>query len=194
MALDSIIAAIEAETKAEIAEIRAAAATGAEKVLQAAREQGEQQAAQELLIARKAAAAERAHLLHQAQLESRRIIAGAQQELVADVLTAVQARLQRMRDDPGYPELFQRLVAEALQALGEEERESATLVVDPRDLGLAQQLGLNIALAAELECWGGAAARSEDGRIVVDNTLAARLEQSKPHLHRLVLELLDDAL
>jgi len=35
-----------------------------------------------------------------------------------------------------------------------------------------------------LDCWGGLVAKSEDGRIVVINTLEERLERATPFLRR----------
>ena len=50
--------------------------------------------------------------------------------------------------------------------------------------GLLHSLELYLPVSHPLNCWGGLVAKSEDGRIVVINTLEARLERAVPYLRR----------
>ena len=59
---------------------------------------------------------------------------------------------------------------------------------DPADRalleGLLRTLELDLPVSHPLHCWGGLVAKSENGRIVVINTLEARFERAVPHLRR----------
>jgi vacuolar-type H+-ATPase subunit E/Vma4 len=60
------------------------------------------------------------------------------------------------------------------------------LEADPRDRQLLDTLlsrmGLCLPISYTLNCWGGLIAASEDGRVVVINTVEARLERATPYL------------
>jgi len=113
-----------------------------------------------------------------------------------------------LRAEPGYPLILRRLVEEAIHALGPlpagrsassppsapqhlsdgGEEDLPALEVDPRDEVLLHHilddLGLDLSIMPTLRCWGGVVARSGDGRVVVTNTLEARLERATPFLCR----------
>ncbi|MFZ0545977.1 MAG: V-type ATP synthase subunit E [Candidatus Promineifilaceae bacterium] len=131
--------------------------------------------------------AERARRLHEAQMEALKITAAARDQAAQKLLALIEARLQALRDDPQYPAIFRHLVEEAFQRLGEQESaELPHLEVDARDVTLAQDILLSqsweVIIVPTLTSWGGAVARSGDGRITVTNTLENRLEQLKSHL------------
>jgi vacuolar-type H+-ATPase subunit E/Vma4 len=82
--------------------------------------------------------------------------------------------------------LMDGALAELRGSLREEKQ--ARLEADPRDRVLLESILLNMGLdppvSYEIDCWGGLIAKSEDGRVVVLNTLEARLERATPYLRR----------
>jgi vacuolar-type H+-ATPase subunit E/Vma4 len=81
------------------------------------------------------------------------------------------------------------LTEEALAQLASSEKDGKPhLLADPRDRILMEKimkdLHPNISVHYDLNCWGGLAAQSEDGRVVVINTLEARLKQATQFLRR----------
>jgi vacuolar-type H+-ATPase subunit E/Vma4 len=137
------------------------------------------------------AIAERARILHRARLASLRTVGDVREDLVNAAIARTGERLAAMRADPSYKDVFRGLLREALDELGSGGTDMAQLVADPRDRVLLEtiltSMKLNLPVTYELTCWGGLIAKSEDGRVVVINTLEARLERATTFLrHHLV--------
>jgi len=190
MGLEAILARIEASGKGEEARVRAEAET---RTLGILAEAVEAEAAERERIKQEAlsqAANERSATLYQARMEALGIVGRERGELVAVALARTRLRLANLRLEPGYPGLLEVLAREAFQALPDEETEASTpvLEIDPRDAALAEglqrALGPRLTISASLDCWGGVAAHSADGRIRVTNTLEARLLRALPFLER----------
>jgi vacuolar-type H+-ATPase subunit E/Vma4 len=125
-------------------------------------------------------------------------------------LEQVRGRLSGIRTDAVYPEVMGRLLRESLGELEGSESEvkkgesyenaqplmTARLELDPRDRalveGLLGEIGVDLSIGSHLECWGGMILQSEDGCIVVINTLEARLERAIPHLRQRLAALFEN--
>jgi V/A-type H+-transporting ATPase subunit E len=114
------------------------------------------------------------------------MIGDVREALVDTALERVRGRLAALRTDPSYPRELRRLVQEALDELSPEGAGSTSLLADPRDEELLcealSDLGLGTPVSYELDCQGGLIAMSQDGRIVVTNTLESRLDRATPFL------------
>ncbi len=141
---------------------------------------------------------ERARILHHARLEALRIVGDVRETLVDTALDQTRGRLASIRLDTCYPAVLRRLTEEAFNELGVsiEEIGKTRLEADLRDRTLAERilfdLGLDLTVSCELDCWGGLIVRSEDGRVVIVNTLEARLERAAPYLRRYLAALFED--
>lgn len=198
MTYQALLEAIEAAGQDALAELERETAGQIEAVLAEAAETAgiRRKAAYEDAL--RPAGAERARRLHEARMEALKITAAARDELAERLRVQVEAQLGTLRDQPQYPAIFRRLVEEAVTMLGEQEMATCEngpagpprLEVDGRDEALALELlqelprkvGIEMIVAPEITTWGGAAARSGDGRITVTNTLEARLNQLAPRL------------
>ncbi|MBI3962024.1 MAG: hypothetical protein HY335_04650 [Deinococcus sp.] len=184
MSLESILAAIEASGEVEVARLGAEAAARAQQIVAEA----ELKAVAIQEAARQPAAGERARRLHQAKLVALRLVGEVRQRLVEAALAETRRRLASARASPDYA--LRLLIQEALSALGSAELAGGwpLVEVDPRDEALARrildELGVDLAIVSALHCWGGVVVRSGDGRVVVTNTLEARLERAIPFLRR----------
>jgi len=133
---------------------------------------------------------ERARILHHARLEALQITGNEREALVDETLEQTREDLKGLRADITYPAVLRGLTNEALRELDGslEELSSAQLNVDPRDKDLMEkilsEIELTLKVIYNLDCWGGLIAKSQDGRVVVINTLEARLERATPYLRR----------
>jgi V/A-type H+-transporting ATPase subunit E len=190
MSLGAILEAIKATGDARVAEIELRTRTRANELLVNAQEEVQriQAAAREAALA--PAVAERARIIHQARLDSLQLVGNVREALVDTALDRARGCLANLRADPAYRAIMHRLVEEALCGLDVplEDLNSARLEADPRDQGLLadilQEIGLEIQVGFSLNCWGGLVVKSEDGRVVVINTLESRLERATPFLRQ----------
>ncbi len=200
MSLEVILASIEASGEAEIDRLRSEAESRARPILDAA----ERKAAIAREEARRAAlwpaVAERARRLHQAKIEALRAVGEARQRLIETVLLETRRRLTDLRADPDYPLILRRLISEAITALGEAELRGgrAVLKIDPRDephlSHILNDLCPSLQVVSSLQGWGGIIITSGDGRIVVNNTLEARLERAMPYLRQGLVAFIEEGL
>jgi vacuolar-type H+-ATPase subunit E/Vma4 len=192
MALQDLLAAIEAESAAEAARLRAERAHAAEAILAdaerraaeleaaavAAADKEERQAGEQRLAAARAAASERLRQAHEA----------ACQQIMSDV----RDRLGTIRHRGDYPEILAALIAEARAALPA----AAAVRVDPADELLARRLlrgdgtiPNEVTVEPALSCAGGAEVADAAGATAV-NTVEARLAAAEPALRALIGRLL----
>jgi vacuolar-type H+-ATPase subunit E/Vma4 len=183
MALQDILAAMEADVGGEIKRLLAEADTTAARVKADAEQ--EAQAIRRRLHAEAFAPLhrERARRLNQARRDARNAAGQAHEALVEEAIRAARGRLSTCRSDPAYPGVLRVLVAEALEGV----EGSAVLHADPRDAALLRAFAPDVPAEWTLETWGGVEARSADGRVVVVNTLEARLDQARPLIRQQVL-------
>ena len=95
-----------------------------------------------------------------------------------------------IRSDPVYPMVLRRLIQETMAELEGtlEDIHLSQLEADPRDRELLEQIledmRLDLSIEYGLNCWGGLVAKSNDGRVVIINTLEARFNRAAPFLRR----------
>jgi V/A-type H+-transporting ATPase subunit E len=198
MSLEAILASIESSGETEIEGLRREAESHARQIVEAA----ERKAAIAREEARRAAlwpaAAERARRLHQAKLEALRTVGEIRNRLIETTLSETRQRLAELRADPDYPLILRRLIAEAIDALGEAELQTgrAVLKIDPRDepslAAILNEMNVNLQVVTALHGWGGVIVTSGDGRVVVNNTLESRLERTTPFLRQDLLTFIEE--
>jgi vacuolar-type H+-ATPase subunit E/Vma4 len=197
MALLAILEAIRAEGDAQVREIESRALTQCSEILAGARPESEQIKAEARAKAIAPAYKARARIIQKARLEALQIIGNAREELVDTALNQIHGRLASIRTDTAYPIVLRKLLQEALIELEGSSIEigNVKLEADPRDQimlkDILQDLKLDLSVRYTLDCWGGVIAKSEDGCIVVINTLDARLERATPYLRRYLAALFE---
>lgn len=202
MSVEALLAAIEASGEAEAARMQAEAESRVQRILDEARRKAAARREQMRQAALLPAASERARRLHQARLEALNMVGQVRYRLADEAVAQTQRRLVAFRADPAYPLVLRRLVEQAIRALGIRSSDAddgadkigacsedpPVLEGDPRDEVLLHrcldELGLDFPIQFSLNCWGGVVASSSDSRIVVTNTLEARLERATLLLRR----------
>jgi len=198
VSLQGILDAIHTSGETQAREIEAEAQAQAQQVLAQAGAEAERLREKSRLAASAPASEERLRILHRAKLEALQIINDAREEQVDEVLSLTRARLAEIRSDPSYPAQLSRLMQEAVTELaGSLEKGAAVgLEADFRDRAFLEralpELGVELLVSYGRDCWGGVVCKSEDGRVVVVNTLEGRLDRAIPYLHRQLGNLLED--
>ena len=206
MSLHAILEVIRTSGEARVHEIETRSYAQQREIIASARIEAEaiqDQARNEAMLP---ATRERARILHHARLEALRIKGGVREAMIDSALERIHGSLAGVRSDVSYPEALQCFLVEALAELESSLAESdegasakqTRLKADPRDrelLGkLLSRMGLSLPISYTLSCWGGLTAESEDGRVVVINTLEARLERATPYLRGYLAALFEDDL
>jgi vacuolar-type H+-ATPase subunit E/Vma4 len=190
MGLLAILDAVRASGEAQVRELEESALRQIREIRAGARLDAERVAEEARLATVAPAIRERARILHRARLEALQIIGNKREALVDAALDQTRGHLEGLRTDAAYPAVLQRLTEEALGELERslEELGSAQVEADPRDRELMERIlsgtGFKLEVSYSLTCWGGLIAKSRDGRVVVINTLEARLERATPFLRR----------
>ncbi len=198
MPLEHILRAMQAQADAEIAQITRTADEEiaqliAEAEAQAAAIRARHHARVEPLLAQQAA-----NLQNQAELDARRALAEAREQLLNEAFAQAQARLAQIRQSHDYPAILRALVRQAIHALGNDLASSSeqqlVVHVDPADVALActvfNELGVSCEIVPQTMPLGGVEIATRDERIVITNTLAARLERARQYLRGTIAQML----
>lgn len=94
-------------------------------------------------------------------------------------------KIKGIRDRPEYENCFKKIFFESVEALGSED---VVIHIDKRDEELCkrvmQSLNSSHEVITDLECEGGLNVSTKDGKIMIFNTLSARLENAKQRLRQ----------
>ncbi len=198
MSLQTILESIRASGKSQVDEIEMRAYVQARQFLADARLEAQQEKEDACVAVAAQAYRERARIIHRARLETLRITGGVREALMDAALDRARGRLASFRMDTAYPAVLRRLTQAALAELAGslDGPGQAHLSVDSRDRTLLESilrdLGLDLPVSYDLDCWGGLIAKSQDNRVVVINTLEARLERATPYLRRYLSALFEE--
>lgn len=179
MPLEHILRAMQAQADREIERIAHAAETEAVRLIAEAETAGQGIRERHRARVEPMLITEAAGLQSNAKLAVLRAMADAREQVLGEAFARAEKRLARIRETKEYPALFRALAVEAIQAFDGHR----VAQVDPRDVALARavfaETGMSIDLEAVAIPLGGLQMRTGDARIIIDNTLAARLERAR---------------
>lgn len=190
MSLETILEAIRKAGQEQVGRIELATQTQVKEILDRAREEANHIREHACSEAADPALRERSRLLHQARLTALRIIGEARQEFVDTALERTRDCLANLRSEAGYPAVLRRLVQQAFDGLEGSlgDIHTVTVEINRRDLELMEEIlaemDLDLPLVADLKTWGGLIVKSSGAKVVVINTLEARLASATPFLRR----------
>lgn len=202
MSLHAILDAIRQSGEVKTREIESRAYVQAHEMMTNARLEAEKLQEQACTASFEPAHRERARIIHRARLEALQITGNTRKELVDSALEQARGRLASFRSDARYPDVLRNLLQQALSELYGTEWQtiiagSAYIEADPRDRAMLDalldefQLTHN-AVSYSIKCWGGLIVRNKNGRVVVINTLEARLERAIPYLRSRLAAIFED--
>lgn len=181
MSLVDLLAGLEAEAAAETARLEAETRAEADRILEAARAEAQAVRDQAARAGESDLQREAEHVRARARLAATAVLRQAHEDAFLESLAEVRARLDAVRESPGYRSVLRALIRESLAALPA----ATVLRVDARDERLAAELlgelDADVHVAAALETAGGVELEGGGGR-VVRNTVEERLANAEPEL------------
>lgn len=190
MSLEAILEAIREAGQEQVNRIEAATQAQVKEILDRAKREADQIREQACNEAATPAFRERSRLLHQARMAALRIIGEARQEFVENALEMTRERLDSLRSEACYPAVLRGLTHQAFAdlegSLG--DIHTVTIEIDQRDLEfmktILDEIGLEVPIVTDLATGGGLIVKSKEAKVVVINTLEARLASATPYLRR----------
>jgi V/A-type H+-transporting ATPase subunit E len=190
LAIEDIFRALEQQADHEVEKILAQARAQAEAIEEEAREEAdaikERMAAEAETLARRRSS----QTVNSARLAAKKRMAGLKGRSVEDVFDRASAKLEEVREDGSYEQLFGALAREALENVNSDYE----VLVDPRDGDVARRVlsGIGEAerLSEDLETSGGLVVKMHSGDISRRNTLESRLEKVRQAGQAQVAEIL----
>ncbi len=186
MALDHLLAALARDAEGEAERLLAEARAEAARIRADAQDRAQRVRADSLGGLEADRRAAMAVELAETRRAARRGVLEARAAVVARVFAEAGSRLPALLDDPCYRAALPNHLAEALSCVGGEE----SVVRCPP--ALAGTVGASVAgrpgvsVRAVADAPAGVTVETADGAIVVDNTLAGRLERGRRALELLV--------
>jgi vacuolar-type H+-ATPase subunit E/Vma4 len=180
--LELLCRAITEEGQREAERILAKARTEAEQIMAEAKDRAEKTFESELHARRSATHAEARKVVDSAELEARRRIMAFREEMVLQVLGALEDRLRKLRDEPSYGDILLGFLREGIEHLSGKE---FIVELTPGDLellaeriaGLAGDLSVGIETIESNALEDGLRVYTADRRLLFDNSLSARLKR-----------------
>lgn len=180
MTYEELLASMEIAAEQKNQNILSQATHQAEEILTEANERAVAIKAQFLTEKKLAYEAHRVRNLYRAREETKTVIDSVIHELYNQAFFVAGEELAGIRNLASYPELFKKLLIEAVQEL---EEEKPLFHIDSRDQALCrhtlEQLQIPGEIIADITCNGGLSVSSTDGRVITINTIESRLEMAK---------------
>ena len=177
MALEDIFRALEDQAAKDTEQVLADARSHAQAILAEAEEQAATVRTARVAEAERQARARSSQGLNAARLEARKRQAGVKERAIEGAFDEALVRLQSVRAEPAYREIFARMAEEALR----NAEADAEVLVDPADASLATEvlasIGKDIPVRPEIATTGGLVVVSGGGLISRRNTFESRLEK-----------------
>ncbi len=178
-----LVTILEKEANAEIERILGEARRQAELVVTQANQEAQAYLAEQRqrIEAERKAAQVKADSA--AQVRAAALVLRAKDQAIAEVFSAADAELSRLQQDKTrYAAILRGLIREAADELSGR----VTVEASPKDLDLVKQAVKDLKLDAEVKVGddvsGGVRLISDDGRFVVENTLASRVERVRSQI------------
>lgn len=176
MNMDEMLKALEADAEEAANKIIAGAKAQSKEITKEAEKEGEKLAQRSLEQVRQKLGLEKAKTMSSANFYVRKEVLKAKEEVASQFFTQLEEKAKKeFGRNTGF---FQKLADEALSKF---KGQKVSILVNSNDKELAENAlrntGLEYQLKDGLKCIGGLKVQSEDGRLIVDNTLDSRLQK-----------------
>lgn len=191
--LSLLCRAIQEKGQREAKKIRARTQKLAEGLLHSAEEQVRRELEQHLSEKRQSAFQQARQVKDGANLQASRLLLQTKEAILLELFLESRQTLEKMAEEPHYPEMLRALV---LQAMAELSRKECLVQVRQADQplfseqfcrDLAQESGCRVELMARpAEISGGCLVYSHDQRVLVDFSFSTLLIRAEPRLRDLL--------
>lgn len=197
MNLEKILKQIKADTGQEVEIILADGQSQVDALLQKARDDVEGSRQRILQDGKYRQQRETAIISRQGIMEALRLQAEARHKLIEAAMQEASEKMDKLYSLESYPEILNRFAQEALTDLAPSllPGQKAVLRFDPKDKAVPLQdfklEGHDCQVVYDLKTKGGCIAQSEDGKVVVYNTIEARIKNGLPQLRQQIWQLME---
>jgi V/A-type H+-transporting ATPase subunit E len=183
MAFENLLKSVEESAQEKERELREKARITTESIRSDAKRRAQEIEQTYIAEAERSAETERNKELFLARGEIRALQSGNRLQVFEAAFTEARRQLKSVRQGPEYPAIFDRLVREAIAAIGEQG--NIRIHVDPEDAELcrttAAALQVSCEIVADLSSMGGLVVSSADDAVIVSNTFESRLLRAEEH-------------
>jgi vacuolar-type H+-ATPase subunit E/Vma4 len=182
MAYEKLLKSVEESAGEREQELREKARRTAEEIRAEAKKGAEEIQESAIRGAERSAIVERNKMLYLAKGKIKEQALRSREKVFLAAFDEARQQLARLRQDPKYPPVFEKLAREVVSAMGESPFQ---IHVDRQDLGLCQKtlaaMDIRCEILTDIQCMGGLVASSPDGLVWISNTLESRLERIREH-------------
>jgi V/A-type H+-transporting ATPase subunit E len=195
--VEKIIQRIEEDSRAEVEGILREARDKAEKIKAEAEKKAKGIEDEIIGKGKREAEQEKQRIIANARLRARKMKLDAKEEVIRAALEEAEKKLKKVSTSKDYPKVLENLIEEAAISIGEKEvkifvrKEDARILTADLLEKLSKEAKCKISLSSQtINTCGGVIARTNDGRVEVDNTLETRMERMREDLRSQVAEVL----
>ena len=184
MTAEKIIEQIKKDSEKQIGQILKEAEKQANSIINTAKEEAEIESEEILSDGKKQSENIKKILVSKVHQDVKREIMKAQESIIEECFTKAQHKLSTL-DEEKYKKIVSKLIKDGCEKLG-----GQCTVIISRDIDrkIAESMGLKI--IGTLEASGGAVLKSDDGRIILNNTFDGILKREKDRMRIKVGKLL----
>ena len=180
MAYENLLKSVEESATERERELREKARITTDDIKAHTRKQVEEIQQSYLSGAEKSVEIEKNKLLYLTKGENKELLITIKEKIFLSAFQEAKQQLSTLRQHPGYPGIFEKLVHEAIGAVGEDR---FSVHIDKRDEEILRKslsaMQVSCEVFTDLECAGGLVVSSPDGTVVISNTIESRLERAQ---------------
>lgn len=190
MALEEMLVALEQESQNDIRKIDSEAEAYENQIILEAEEEAKKTHEISMKNADEEVRLEKARIISRANFQVKKEIVRVKEEMVNKVFDEIVNRAKTLRNQSSYESVFEKLASEALSGIPG----NAVVSVDLADETLArktfEKMGVDCTIKTDFKCSGGLKVMSEDGNIVLNNSIDSRIDKAKQFLMTDIIKVL----
>ncbi len=190
MALEDMLEALEKESEADIEKIRSQARANENQIMKEADLEASKILETQKRHIEDQIMMERSKIINTANFHVKKEVIKAKEEVLNNIFSKVSESSKNLRNSNDYEKVFEKLVYETLAGI----RGKAIVSVDSNDEKMARKIldkmDVSYELKTDIKALGGLKVQSEDRKVVLNNTVDARVEKAKQLLKSDVVKIL----
>lgn len=190
MALEDMLEALEKESEADIEKIRSQARANENQIMKEADLEASKILETQKRHIEDQIRMERSKIINTANFHVKKEVIKAKEEVLNNIFSKVSESSKNLRNSNDYEKVFEKLVYETLAGI----RGKAIVSVDSNDEKMARKIldkmDVSYELKTDIKALGGLKVQSEDRKVVLNNTVDARVEKAKQLLKSDVVKIL----
>jgi V/A-type H+-transporting ATPase subunit E len=180
MAYEDLLKSVEESARDKELELRNRQTAAVDAIKTRAKKQAGEIRQARINEATRSITTERNKLLYLTKAENKELLIKVRETAFERAFSEAEVRLKGLRSDKDYPAVFENLLKEAAQALGDT---AFVLHIDQRDAAICEKILSLLHLSPEIRTGlvteGGMVASLHDNSVVISNTAESRMQRAK---------------